>query len=74
MKYSGRHCRLSPEQLAQLKARYYLYQSNSPDRIAEDLGISVSTFYNYLRGKHKIGTERRTAQGLGTAPHSGVGQ
>jgi DNA-binding CsgD family transcriptional regulator len=65
MKYSGKPCRLTPEQVAQLKARYYLYQSNSPARIAEDLGISVATLHNYLHGKHKIGSERRAAQGLG---------
>jgi DNA-binding CsgD family transcriptional regulator len=64
VKYSGKPCRLTPEQVAQLKARYYLYQSNSPARIAEDLGISVATLHNYLHDKHKIGTERRAAQGL----------
>ena len=49
-----------------MKARYYLYQSNSPARIAEDLGISVATLHNYLHDKHKIGAERRASAGLGT--------
>jgi hypothetical protein len=67
MKYSGKPCRLTPEQVAQLKARFYLHTSNSPARIAADLGISVGTFYNYANGHHKIGPERRAARGPGTS-------
>jgi hypothetical protein len=73
MKYLGKPCRLTPEQVAQLKARLYLYKSNSPARIAEDLGISVATLYNYANGHHKIGTERRAAAGPRAGQPTGDG-
>lgn len=44
----GRPRKLTPEQQQQAKARYYLWRANTPQRIANDLGISVDTLRHYV--------------------------
>jgi hypothetical protein len=65
MRYSGKPCRLTREQVAELKAAYAVYQANHPLRLAERYGISRAAIHMYLNDKHKIGAERRAASPTG---------
>ena len=44
---------LTKEQADELRSRYALYQANTPQRLAREYGIAISSLYTYTRGMHK---------------------
>ena len=57
MNLCGRKPKLTPEQVAQARERYYLHVANSLERIARDMGIHRKTLVRYLNGRHKNVTD-----------------
>ena len=49
----GRKPMLTPDQAAELRARYAIWEANRPTVLANHFGIAVATVSHYARGRQK---------------------